>query len=88
VGDVHAARFSPAKTVIWTSVAFGLWHFAVPIMDPDFAQPLIKVPQYVLGATLFGVAMGLLRLRSGSIVVSSVCHALWNASDTRSSVLA
>jgi membrane protease YdiL (CAAX protease family) len=70
----------PAKTIIWTSLAFGLWHFAVPIIDPDFAQPLSKIPQYVVGSTAFGVAMGLLRLRSGSIVVPCLCHALWNAS--------
>jgi membrane protease YdiL (CAAX protease family) len=75
------AGFTPAKTVLWTSLAFGLWHFAVPVIDPDFAQPLIKVPQYVVGSTAFGVAMGLLRLRSGSIIVPSLCHALWNASD-------
>jgi uncharacterized protein len=74
------AGFSPAKTVLWTSLAFGLWHFAVPIIDPDFAQPLSKVPQYVVGSTVFGVAMGLLRLRSGSIIVPSLCHAMWNAS--------
>jgi membrane protease YdiL (CAAX protease family) len=74
------AGFSPAKTLVWTSLAFGLWHFAVPIIDPDFAQPLGKVPQYVIGSTVFGIAMGLLRLRSGSIIVTSLCHALWNAS--------
>lgn len=79
-GSCARAGFSPAKTVIWTALAFGLWHFAVPIIDPDFAQPLGKVPQYVIGSTVFGVAMGLLRLRSGSIIVPSVCHALWNAS--------
>lgn len=79
-GSCERAGFSPAKTVIWTSLAFGLWHFAVPIIDPDFAQPIAKVPQYVIGSSVFGVAMGLLRLRSGSIVVTSVCHALWNAS--------
>ena len=79
-GSCERAGFSPAKTVIWTSLAFGLWHFAVPIIDPDFAQPLSKVPQYVIGSTAFGVAMGLLRLRSGSIIVPSACHALWNAS--------
>jgi CAAX protease family protein len=79
-GSCARAGFSPAKTVIWTSLAFGLWHFAVPIIDPDFAQPLGKVPQYVIGSTAFGVAMGLLRLRSGSIIVPSACHALWNAS--------
>ena len=79
-GSCARAGFTPAKTVIWTSLAFGLWHFAVPIIDPDFAQPFSKVPQYVVGSTFFGVAMGLLRLRSGSIIVPSACHALWNAS--------
>ena len=79
-GSCARAGFSLAKTVIWTSLAFGLWHFAVPIIDPDFAQPLSKVPQYVIGSTCFGVAMGLLRLRSGSIIVPSLCHALWNSS--------
>ena len=52
-----------------------LWHLAVPIIDPDFAQYLSKVPQYVIGSTVFGVAMGLPRLRSGSIIVASLCHA-------------
>jgi membrane protease YdiL (CAAX protease family) len=78
-GSCVRAGFSPAKTLVWTSLAFGLWHFAVPIIDPDFAQPLSKVPQYVMGSTAFGVAMGVLRLRSGSIVVPSAGHALWNA---------
>ena len=79
-GSCLRAGFSPMQTVVWTSVAFGLWHAAVPIIEPDFAQPLDKVPQYVLGSTVFGIAMGLLRLRSGSILVPSFCHALWNAS--------
>ena len=79
-GSCERAGFSPAKTVVWTSLAFGLWHFAVPIIDPDFVQPLSKVPQYVIGSTVFGIAMGLLRLRSGSIIVPSLCHALWNGS--------
>ncbi|MBL8645451.1 MAG: CPBP family intramembrane metalloprotease, partial [Rhodospirillaceae bacterium] len=78
-GACERSGFSPAKTVIWTSVAFGLWHLAVPFIEADFNQPLIKVPQYVIGSTAFGFAMGLLRLRSGSIVVPSACHGLWNA---------
>jgi membrane protease YdiL (CAAX protease family) len=78
-GSCARAGFSPAATLLWTSVAFGLWHLAVPLIEPDFAQPMTKVPQYVIGATVFGVAMGLLRMRSGSIVVPSFCHALWNA---------
>jgi len=70
-----------------------LWHLAVPIIDPDFAQYLSKVPQYVIGSTVFGVAMGLPRLRSGSIIVASLCHApveriglhfLWRGRENRS----
>lgn len=79
-GSCERAGFSPTKTIVWTSLAFGLWHLAVPLIDPDFEQSLAKVPQYVLGSTAFGVAMGLLRLKSGSIVLPSLCHALWNAS--------
>ena len=78
-GSCQRAGFSPAKTVIWTSIAFGLWHLMVPIIDTDFTQPLAKVPQYVVGSTAFGVSMALLRLRSGSVSVPSACHALWNA---------
>jgi len=78
-GSCERAGFSPATTVIFTSVAFGLWHAAVPIIDPEFTQPLAKLPQYVIGSTVFGVAMGLLRLRSGSLLVPSAGHALWNA---------
>jgi len=78
-GSCERAGFSPAKTVLWTSIAFGLWHLAVPLIDPDFSQAAAKVPQYVLGSTAFAVAMGLLRLRSGSVIVPSFCHALWNA---------
>lgn len=78
-GSCERAGFSPAKTIIWTSLAFGLWHIAVPLVDPEFTQPLIKVPQYAIGSTIFAVAMGALRLRSGSVVVTSACHALWNA---------
>lgn len=79
-GSCERAGFSPTKTILWTSLAFGLWHLAVPLIDPDFEQSLAKVPQYVIGSTAFGVAMGILRLKSESIVLPSLCHALWNAS--------
>ncbi len=78
-GSCERAGLSPARTIVWTSVAFGLWHLAVPFIEPDFSQPLAKVPQYVVGSTVFGIAMALLRVRSGSIVVPSACHGLWNA---------
>ena len=47
-GSCARAGFSPTKTIVWTSLAFGLWHLVVPIIDPDFAQPLSKVPHYVV----------------------------------------
>ena len=78
-GSCERAGLSTTQTIVWTSIAFGLWHLAVPFIEPDFSQPLAKVPQYVVGSTVFGVAMALFRVRSGSIVVPSACHGLWNA---------
>ncbi len=36
---------------------------------------------YLINATLIGAVFGLLRMASGSVVVPSVCHAVWNGID-------
>jgi uncharacterized protein len=50
-GSCERAGLSSTRTIIWTSIAFGLWHLAVPFIEPDFSQPLAKVPQYVVGSS-------------------------------------
>ena len=37
------------------------------------------MPPYIINASLIGVAWGLLRLISGSVVVAAVTHGIWNA---------
>jgi membrane protease YdiL (CAAX protease family) len=39
------------------------------------------VPVYLVNATLLGLIWGMLRMLTGSILVSSVSHALWNGID-------
>ena len=62
----------------WSSIAFALWHVSAVTLDPDFRPRPIQIPVYLCNATAMGAVWGFLRLRSGSIVVSSLSHGLWN----------
>lgn len=62
----------------WTSLAFMLWHIAVPIIDPQFRLAANEIPVYLANAFLLGVAWGILRLVSGSVLVPCTAHAVWN----------
>jgi membrane protease YdiL (CAAX protease family) len=67
------------QVLLATSVIFTLWHVSAVSLDTGFNIPAREIPIYLTNATLLGVIFGLLRLASGSIVVASVCHAVWNA---------
>ena len=47
-------------------------------METGFDLPAKEIPIYLLNATLIGLNWGLLRLASGSIIVASVSHGVWN----------
>lgn len=47
-------------------------------LDPDFKPPTEQIPVYLCNAAVIGVVWGLLREQSGSIVVTSLSHGLWN----------
>ncbi len=47
----------------------------VPGMLPLSAE----LPLYIINASVIGVAWGLLRLMSGSLIVVAVTHGIWNA---------
>lgn len=78
-GVSRRAGFSPRAVLIWTSLAFAAWHIAVPLIEEPFALPAVQLPVYLVNATLLGVAWGLLRQGSGSVVVACTAHATWNA---------
>lgn len=63
---------------VWTSVAFGLWHVSTALLPTAFHPSLAQVPVYILNATVIGFVWAQMRQASGSIVVTSVSHGVWN----------
>ena len=72
---------SDKQVLIWTSIAFTLWHISAISLDTGFDVPAADIPVYLINATLVGAVFGMLRMASGSIVAPSICHAVWNGID-------
>lgn len=80
-GALKRVGWSDTQVLVWTTLAFTVWHISAITLDTGFDIPAREVPIYLVNATLIGAVFGLLRMVSGSIVVPSVCHALWNGID-------
>ena len=78
---LRRAGQSEMQVLVWTSLAFSAWHVSAISLDTGFGVPAAEIPVYLVNATLLGLIWGMLRLLSGSIVVASVSHALWNGID-------
>ena len=78
-GAFRRAKLSNKRTLIATGLAFTAWHVSAVTSGTDYGLPWDQVPVYLANATLLGLIWGLMRLLSGSVVVSSVSHAVWNA---------
>ena len=72
---------SDKQVLIWTSIAFTLWHISAISLDTGFDIPAAEIPVYLINATLIGAVFGMLRMASGSIITPSICHAVWNGID-------
>jgi len=72
---------SDTFVLIWTSLAFTAWHISAISLDTGFDVPANEIPIYLVNATLLGLIWGLLRQISGSVIVSAVCHSVWNGID-------
>lgn len=64
--------------LVCSSIAFALWHVSAVTLATDFALPPAQIPVFLLNAAVIGAIWCVMRMRSGSIVVSSVSHGLWN----------
>ena len=69
------------QVLVGTSIAFTVWHISAISLDTGFDIPAAEIPVYLINATLIGAIFGMLRMASGSVVVPSVCHAVWNGID-------
>lgn len=78
---LRRAGRSDMQVVVLTSLAFTAWHVSAITLDTGFDVPFDEIPIYLANATLIGFTWGMLRLLSGSIVVTAVCHAVWNGVD-------
>lgn len=70
---------SQNQTLLWTSIAFCAWHVSAVSLETGFDLPLAQIFVYLPNALFLGLVWGMLRLISGSAVVASVSHAVWNA---------
>jgi len=66
------------QTLVWSSIAFALWHVSAVSLKTGFDLPAARIPVFIANAAVMGAIWGLLRLISGSVIVSSVSHGAWN----------
>ena len=60
--------------LIWSSIAFSLWHWSAVMLKTGFDWARAEVPVFMVNAIVMGTVWGLLRWISGSVIVSSVSH--------------
>ena len=75
------AGLSDTRVLAWSTLAFTAWHISAITLETGFDVPANEVPVYLVNATMIGAVFGILRMVSGSVVVPSACHAVWNGID-------
>lgn len=76
--SLQRAGLQKASIVIWSSIAFSLWHWSAVMLKTGFDPPREQVPVFMVNAVVIGTVWGLLRWISGSVIVSSASHGVWN----------
>ena len=76
--SLRRAGWTERRVLVVSSLIFTLWHVSAVVLPTGFNPPPNQVPIYLVNATLLGLVWGLLRLRSGSILVAGVSHGVWN----------
>ena len=69
----------PTGLLVWSSLAFALWHLSAVTLETGFNPPASQVPVFMINAAVMGAIWSLLRLISGSVIVASLSHGVWNA---------
>jgi len=72
------AGLKQEQIVIWSSIAFSLWHLSAVTLPTGFDLPVEQIPVFMINAAILGAIWGFLRLLSGSVIVTSVSHGVWN----------
>ncbi len=76
--SLRKAGATSNQSLLWTSVVFSLWHLSAVALPTGFDLPAAQIPVYMVTATFLGLIWGMLRRISGSVIVASVSHGVWN----------
>jgi len=76
--SLERAGVGPRAVVLYTSIVFSLWHLSAVVFDTGFNPPPAQIPVFMINAAVMGVIWALLRGISGSVLVSSLAHGIWN----------
>ncbi len=76
---LHNAGLSKTHIIVFTSIAFSLWHVPEVTLSTEFSLPPAQIPVLLINAVVIGAIWGVLRALSNSVMVTSVCHGVWNA---------
>lgn len=64
--------------LLFTSVAFALWHISEVTLAKGYTLPPGQAVLFIVNAAVMGLIWGLIRAMSDSVIVASVSHGLWN----------
>jgi membrane protease YdiL (CAAX protease family) len=64
--------------LIWSSLAFTAWHLSAIFLDTGFNPPPSQAPVLIANVCVIGALWGMFRWVSGSVIVTSVVHGVWN----------
>jgi len=78
--SLQRAGKNPVHVLLWSSVAFSLWHLSWVTLTTD-KLPLAQIPVFIVNAFVIGTIWGLMRWISESVIVASISHGLWNGVD-------
>ena len=69
---------TPSWILVWTSVAFSMWHVSAVMLKTGYDVPGPQIPVLLVNVAVLGAIWGLMRWLSGSVIVTSVSHGVWN----------
>jgi len=74
---LQRAGWNEWGVVLITGIAFGVWHLPFALLSSGYGP--LEVPLFITNASIIGIAWGLLRLGSGSLLVTALTHGVWNS---------
>ncbi len=73
------AGLNKSTVVILTSIAFSIWHAPEVFLSKEFSLPIVQALVLLINAVVIAAIWAIMRDLSGSLLVSSFSHGIWNA---------